>query len=97
VLNALGGTVARQPDNGEVGLMAFRVRVWCNACRDDDEGCFGGGSAILDGYFETRDEAHKAAAEYCGNLPYGYRIEQSDERGISVVPAMTTDRNWIAR
>lgn len=93
----LGDAVARQPDNGEVGVMAFRVRVWCNACRDDEEGCFGGGSAILDGYFETREEAHSAAVEYCGNLPYGYRIEESEERKIGVVPAMTADGSWIIR
>jgi hypothetical protein len=77
--------------------MAFRVRVWCNACRDDIEGCFGGSSALIDGCFETHEEARQAAVEYCGSLPYGYRIEESREREVSVVPAMAADGSWIIR
>lgn len=75
--------------------MAYRVRVWCEACRDDAEGCFGGCSAIIDGYFETRREAQKAAVEYCGSLPYNYRIEESEEREVGVIPALAADGSWI--
>jgi hypothetical protein len=56
----------------------FRVVVWCEACRGDDEGCFGGLSGVLEGHFESREEADRAGAHYCAALPYRYRVEQID-------------------
>lgn len=53
----------------------FRVVVWCKACQDDEEGCFGGGTEAI-GKFETREEAEKAGTEYCRGFPYAYRIER---------------------
>lgn len=65
-------------------MTKFRVRIWCEACQGDVEGCFGGDTALIAGVFETREEARAAAIEYCGSLPYSYRVEESEEgRGDS--------------
>jgi hypothetical protein len=56
------------------------VRVWCHACRDDVEGCFGGNTAFIGGRFSSLKEAHQAAVEYCGTLPSGYRIEECSDK-----------------
>ena len=56
----------------------YRVLVWCESCRGDDEGCFGGTAEIIGDSFQSWDDAAKAGAQYCGDLPYRYRIEQDD-------------------
>ena len=30
----------------------FRVVVWCNSCRDDEDGCFGGSADVIGSAFE---------------------------------------------
>ncbi len=65
----------------------FRVVVWCESCRGDDEGCFGGSSEVIGTAFESLEAAEKAGAHYCSDLPYRYRIEQtesSDAEAVSV-------------
>jgi hypothetical protein len=58
-----------------VGMMKkFRVVVWCESCRGDDEGCFGGGNELIDGAFESWEAAERAGVRYCSDLPYQYRI-----------------------
>jgi len=57
----------------------FRVVVWCEACRGDDEGCFGGKAQVIGAEFENRDEAERAGAHYCTDLPYQYRVEGAEE------------------
>jgi hypothetical protein len=37
-------------------------------------------------FFETRAEAEAMALEYCGSLPYGYRVEEAGEQDVDVVP-----------
>lgn len=64
----------------------FRVRIWCEACREDPEGCFGGVSELMTTHFETREEAEATALEYCGSLPYGYRIEETNEQDVDRLP-----------
>ena len=57
----------------------FKVVVWCDSCRgDDEEGCFGGSAEVIGEAFESWETAAKAGAQYCGELPYRYRIEQDD-------------------
>ena len=58
----------------------FQVVVWCESCRGDDEGCFGGASEVIGEAFETREQAEKAGAHYCFDLPYHYRVEQAEMR-----------------
>lgn len=55
----------------------FRVVVWCESCRGDDEGCFGGGNEVIDGAFESQEDAERAGVHYCSDLPYQYRIVHS--------------------
>ena len=57
----------------------FQVHVWCEACRGDPEGCFGGASHPMPGWFPTSEQAEFAARRYCGSLPYGYRVEPVGE------------------
>lgn len=52
----------------------FRVVVWCESCRGDDEGCFGGGNEVIQGAFESFEAAEQAGLHYCADLPYQYRI-----------------------
>ncbi|MBS0269664.1 MAG: hypothetical protein JSS54_11875 [Proteobacteria bacterium] len=52
----------------------FRVVVWCESCRGDDEGCFGGGNEVIQGAFESFEAAEQAGQHYCAGLPYQYRI-----------------------
>jgi hypothetical protein len=56
----------------------FRVLVWCESCRDDDEGCFGGESEVIGSDFSNRDDAERAGMEYCASLPYRYRVEETE-------------------
>ena len=56
----------------------FKVVVWCDSCRGDDEGCFGGSAEVIGEAFQSWEDAAKAGAEYCAELPYRYRIEQDD-------------------
>ncbi|MGB8605760.1 hypothetical protein [Bradyrhizobium sp.] len=56
----------------------FKVVVWCESCQDDEEGCFGGSAEVIGEAFESWEAAAKAGAQYCGELPYRYRIEQDD-------------------
>ncbi|MGA6942878.1 MAG: hypothetical protein WBZ27_12840 [Pseudolabrys sp.] len=56
----------------------FRVLVWCDSCRNDEDGCFGGSAEVIGSAFESWEDAAKAGAEYCVELPYRYRIEQDD-------------------
>jgi hypothetical protein len=56
----------------------FRVIVWCESCRDDEEGCFGGSAEVIGSAFESWEDAERAGAHYCSDLPYRYRIEQDD-------------------
>jgi hypothetical protein len=56
----------------------FRVIVWCESCRGDDEGCFGGSAEVIGAAFPSWDDAQRAGAHYCSDLPYRYRIEQDD-------------------
>jgi len=56
----------------------FRVLVWCDSCRGDEEGCFGGSAEVIGDAFQSWEDAANAGAEYCGGLPYRYRIEQDD-------------------
>lgn len=60
-------------------MAKFKVVVWCDHCLHDVEGCFGGGVETIGRSFESWDDAQKAAAEYCGHFPYGYRVEQDEE------------------
>jgi hypothetical protein len=57
----------------------FQVVVWCEACRGDDEGCFGGTSEVIGEAFDTREDADRAGAHYCTDLPYQYRVQQADQ------------------
>lgn len=61
---------------GKANMEKFRVIVWCDACRGDEEGCFGGGYELIGSSYETREDAERAGTEYCGALPYSYRVEQ---------------------
>lgn len=56
----------------------FRVIVWCKSCRGDDEGCFGGSDEVIGAAFKSWEDAEKAGAHYCSDLPYRYRVEQED-------------------
>ena len=56
----------------------FRVVVWCNSCRNDEDGCFSGSAEVIGSAFKSWEDAAKAGAEYCVELPYRYRIEQDD-------------------
>jgi hypothetical protein len=67
-------------------MTRFRVRIWCEACWGDPEGCFGGVSELMPSCFETRAEAEATALEYCGSLPYGYRVEEAGEQNVDPVP-----------
>jgi len=60
-------------------MAKFKVVVWCDHCRNDAEGCFGGGTETIGSSFESWEDAQKAAEEYCGHLPYGYRVEEKDD------------------
>jgi hypothetical protein len=60
-------------------MRKYKVVVWCDQCRNDAEGCFGGVTETIGSAFESWDDAEKAGAEYCGQLPYGYRVEEDDE------------------
>ena len=60
-------------------MSKFKVVVWCDHCLNDVEGCFGGATETIGSAFETWDAAQKAAEEYCGHLPYSYRVEEDDE------------------
>jgi hypothetical protein len=71
----------------------FRVRVWCDACRGDVEGCFGGSSELMPKYFATSEEARRAAIEYCGSWPYSYVVEECEEEALSLIPAPTDADN----
>jgi hypothetical protein len=64
---------------GEANMRKFKVVVWCDHCQNDAEGCFAGGTETIGSSFETWDDARKAAEEYCGHFPYGYRVEEEDE------------------
>ncbi|HET6390248.1 MAG TPA: hypothetical protein VFG26_12905 [Hyphomicrobium sp.] len=55
----------------------FRVVVWCESCRGDDEGCFGGCDEVIDGAFESVEDAERAGVHYCSNMPYQYRVVHS--------------------
>ncbi len=63
----------------------FRVVVWCESCRGDDDGCFGGSAEVIGAAFESWDDAEKAGAHYCSDLPYRIvssrtiRIEKSGD------------------
>ena len=65
--------LAHSISRGDV-MENFRVVVWCQSCRGDDEGCFGGGNGLIDGAFESWEDADKAGVHYCAQLPYQYRI-----------------------
>ena len=49
----------------------FRVVVWCDSCRNDEDGCFGGSAEVIGSAFESWEDAAKAGAEYCAELPIG--------------------------
>jgi hypothetical protein len=59
-------------------MSKYRLVVWCASCRNDDGGCFGGGSEIIGAAFESWEDAAKAGEQYCDGLPYLYCIEQDD-------------------
>lgn len=61
---------------GKADMEKFRVIVWCNSCRDDEDGCFAGGYELIGSNFTTRRDAERAGAEYCGDHQYGFRVEQ---------------------
>lgn len=63
----------------------FRVVVWCEACRGDDEGCFGGAAEVIGAAFESREEAEKAGAHFCSDMPYRYRVEPVDATRASSI------------
>jgi hypothetical protein len=65
----------------------FRVVVWCEACRGDDEGCFGGVAQVIGAAYESHEAAEKAGAHYCSDLPYRYRVELADVTRASSVRA----------
>jgi hypothetical protein len=67
-------------------MIKYRVRVWCEACWGDAEGCFGGISELMPSRFETVEEAEATALEYCGSLPYGYRVEEASEQDVDPAP-----------
>lgn len=64
---------------GEANMRKFKVVVWCDNCRYDAEGCFNGSTEVIGSAFETWEDAQKAAAEYCCDLPYSYRVEEEDD------------------
>lgn len=70
-------------------MSRFRVRVWCDACRGDVEGCFGGSSELMPKYFSTSEEARRAAIEYCGSWPYSYVVEECEEDASGLMRAPT--------
>jgi hypothetical protein len=49
----------------------FRVLVWRGSCRDEEE-------EVIGDAFQSWEDAANAGAEYCGQLPYRYRVEQDD-------------------
>ena len=63
---------------GKATMEKFRVLVWCESCREDDEGCFGGGVEVIARDLSNRDDAERAGAEYCASLPYHYRVEEDE-------------------
>ena len=66
-------------------MARFRVVVWCESCRGDDEGCFGGTSEVIGAGFDSVEAAEKAGEHYCSDLPYRYRVEQQADLYKSVV------------
>ena len=54
----------------------FKVVVWCESCQEM-RGLLGSAEVIGEA-FESWEAAAKAGAQYCGELPYRYRIEQDD-------------------
>jgi hypothetical protein len=77
-----GRTAGRCPKNRLLtGVCHGKIqgRGWCDSCRGDvEEGCFGGSAEVIGEAFESWEAAAKAGAQYCGELPYRYRIEQDD-------------------
>jgi hypothetical protein len=55
----------------------YKVVVWCDSCRGDDEG-FDGSAEVIGSEFRSWEEAANAANEYCADLPYRYQIEADD-------------------
>ena len=69
----------KQAFNG--GLSWKNSRSWFGATHVAvmiEEGCFGGSEEVIGEAFESWEAAAKAGAQYCGELPYRYRIEQDD-------------------
>lgn len=64
---------------GRSHMAKYKVVVWCDHCRNDAEGCFGGATEVIGSSYETWEDAQKAAEEYCGHRPYGYRVEEEDD------------------
>ncbi len=60
-------------------MRKFKVVVWCDHCGSDAEGCFGGSTETIGSSYESWEDAQKAAAEYCCDHPYSYRVEEEDE------------------
>jgi hypothetical protein len=52
----------------------FRVLVWRESGQDDEDRS----AEVIGAAFQSWEDAAKAGAEYCGGLPYRYRIEQDD-------------------
>lgn len=74
--------LARSILRGDI-MERFRVVVWCQSCNGDEEGCFGGGTGLLDGAFESWEDADKAGVRYCAKLPYQYRIVHTGSLQVS--------------
>ncbi len=72
----------------------FQVVVWCEACQGDEEGCFGGAVQVLPGVFGSREDAEKAGAHYCADLPYRYRVEPTP--GMHVASASAEIREPLS-
>lgn len=52
----------------------YRVIVWRESCQADDE-C---DMEVIGEGFRSWEDAARAGLQYCGELPYRYRIEQDD-------------------
>jgi hypothetical protein len=58
--------------------MSWRVRIWCRDCAGDgdEQGCFGGGSEVLDEEFETEEQARDFGYAKTRGVPWEFQVFQ---------------------
>lgn len=63
----------------------FRLEVWCLDCAGEDfEGCFEGGTEILDEFFSTPDEAIEQGWKRQPNATHPWRFRVIDDSSLDI-------------